>query len=235
MRISAKKAALLSVTGHALLLLAIFLAGFSQPIPRGYPRVLTATFVERSSAVNMVHPAAAPRAVINPRPEPPVTKEVPGKIAVPQKTPPRKPATKPEATPKPRSPAKAPTISQAPPTSGGSAPAGSGGREGPVTSGIAKVDVPDFAFPHYLVLLQLRIENQWRPPYAGSGQFLATVHFVIAKSGRLISHELEKSSGNFAFDQAALRAVQNASPLPPLPEDSGLEILGVHFDFVANW
>ncbi|MCK6557718.1 TonB family protein [candidate division KSB1 bacterium] len=234
MRTFEKKAALLSVTGHAVLLLAIFLLGFSRPAPRGYPRVLTATFVERSSAATEPRSAAAPRAVINPRPEPAVTKEVPSKIAVPRKTEPRKPATKPEETPKPQTPAKAPTISREPSTSSGAAPA-SGGQEGPVVSGVAKLDVPDFAFPHYIALLQLRIESHWRPPYGGSGQFLATVHFVIAKSGRVISSELEKSSGNFAFDQAALRAVQTASPLPQLPEGSGLETLGVHFDFVANW
>lgn len=234
MRTFEKKAALLSVTGHAVLLLAIFLLGFSRPAPRGYPRVLTATFVERSSAAAAPRSAAAPRAVINPRPEPAVSKEVPSKIAVPKKTETRKPATKPAETSKPQSPAKAPMISREAATSGGTAPAG-GGQEGPVVSGVTKLDVPDFAFPHYLALLQLRIESHWRPPYGGSGQFLATVHFVIAKSGRLLSSELEKSSGNFAFDQAALRAVQTASPLPQLPEGSGLESLGVHFDFVANW
>ncbi|MEK7728328.1 MAG: TonB family protein, partial [candidate division KSB1 bacterium] len=57
----------------------------------------------------------------------------------------------------------------------------------------------------------------------------------INKNGKVLSTELEKSSGVFAFDQAALRAVQGANPLPALPEGSNLETLGVHFDFVANW
>lgn len=229
-----KKAIIISTLGHLLLLLAIIALGFSKPVHRGYPRVLTATFVERNSDTGSgaKRVEAAPRPVFPP-PQPAESKPIPSKIPIPKKPEPKKPETKPKETPK-TPPAPATTIAKDPPPTGASGQT-AGGQQGPAVSGIAKVDAPNFAFPHYLALIQLRIENQWRPPYSGGGQYLATVHFTIARSGNVMSTVIEKSSGNFAFDQAALRAVQTASPLPPLPEGSGLETLGVHFDFVANW
>ncbi len=227
-----KKAIIISTLGHLLLLLAVFALGLSKPVHRGYPRVLTATFVERNSDTGSgaKRVEAAPRPVI---PPPAESKPIPSKIPIPQKPVPKKPDTKPKETPKtPPAPATSITKDSQPTGASGQS---AGGQQGPAVSGIAKVDAPNFAFPHYLALIQLRIENQWRPPYSGGGQYLATVYFMIARSGNVTSSVIEKSSGNFAFDQAALRAVQTASPLPPLPEGSGLETLGVHFDFVATW
>lgn len=229
-----KKAIFISTVGHILLLLAVFVIGFSKPVRRSYPRVLTATFVDRSPDAG----SGEKRVEVAPRPvevPPPVeSKPIPSKIPIPQKPEPKKPEAKPQEKTKTPQPSPPTTISKdpQPATSAGQS---SGGQQGPAVSGIAKVDAPNFAFPHYLALIQVRIENQWRPPYSGGGQYLATVHFIIARSGNVLSSEIEKSSGNFAFDQAALRAVQTASPLPPLPDGSGLETLGVHFDFVATW
>lgn len=39
----------------------------------------------------------------------------------------------------------------------------------------------------------------------------------IAKDGRVISIDVEKGSGNGAFDDSAIRAIEKSSPLPPFP------------------
>jgi TonB family protein len=44
------------------------------------------------------------------------------------------------------------------------------------------------------------------------------VLFRILRSGRVGDTKLEQSSGNFYFDQAAMRAILLSSPFPPLPE-----------------
>ena len=49
--------------------------------------------------------------------------------------------------------------------------------------------------------------------------------------GAIQAPMVESPSGNFLFDQAALRAVTQANPLPPLPDQFEDEYLGVHFSF----
>jgi len=57
------------------------------------------------------------------------------------------------------------------------------------------------------------------------------VYFRITRSGGIDAPAVETSSGNFLFDQAALRAVVQANPLPPLPAGFVDQYLGVHFSF----
>ena len=42
--------------------------------------------------------------------------------------------------------------------------------------------------------------------------------FRISRSGRVTYSDLQEPSGNFYFDQAAMRAILSSSPFPPLPE-----------------
>lgn len=234
-----------------LLLVIVMQASQWRPIQRGYPRTISAVLVPKGAkgtAPSGANPAPAGASVTAPQPpaekkaEPPkqetprpevakerVDKNATRAVSIKSPPPAQKRKVEQEKTPGSGTPAPASTSSPAARSGGGRIGAGSG------TGGVARVDGPEFPFPHYIALLQFRIENQWQPAYLGAGQFLATVHFVIAKSGKILSAELEQSSGNFTFDQAALRAVHNANPLPPLPEGVGTETLGVHFDFVANW
>jgi len=78
-----------------------------------------------------------------------------------------------------------------------------------------------------------RIKGQWALPQSIlQNQNLETVIDVkIARSGMLLSAQFEKKSGNTYFDSSAMRAVQKASPFPPLPEwirDDNVE-LGIRF------
>jgi TonB family protein len=102
---------------------------------------------------------------------------------------------------------------------------------GPVATGDMALDVEDFPFAYYLSTVKRKIAANWQVPGTSRQSASCRVYFRIRKSGAIDSPAVEASSGNFLFDQAALRAVVQASPLPPLPGGFGDEYLGVHFSF----
>jgi protein TonB len=55
--------------------------------------------------------------------------------------------------------------------------------------------------------------------------------FEIGRDGTVTGLKVEKSSGNALYDQAALRAITDATPLPPLPDDFKESSLRVHLGF----
>jgi len=97
----------------------------------------------------------------------------------------------------------------------------------------AGVDAPDFKSPYYLNLIQRKIEIYWLPPPLESTAEIkeAVVNFILYSNGRIEGPTIEKSSGNAFFDQAALRAVYQANPLPPFPQGIRDASLKVHFSF----
>ena len=112
-------------------------------------------------------------------------------------------------------------------------------NEGKSTVGSDKVrlDVKEFPFSYYLSLLQSRIQVNWEPPFSSARQSLlkkAIIYFKIQRNGKLTNLSIEGKSGDPRFDQAALRAVTLASPLPPLPFDFPEPSLGVHFEFAQG-
>lgn len=97
-----------------------------------------------------------------------------------------------------------------------------------------RLDVKEFPFSYYLALLQSRIQANWEPPFNSARQAIskkAVVYFKIHRNGQVTDLRLESKSGDYLFDQAALRAVTLANPLPPLPYDFPEPSLGVHFEF----
>ncbi len=71
------------------------------------------------------------------------------------------------------------------------------------------------------------IQGQWvRPPLGGGVE--AQVYFRIQRDGRVTDLRIVRSSGYSSFDLAGLRAVQAASPLPPLPRGYTHGSLGVN-------
>jgi TonB family protein len=75
----------------------------------------------------------------------------------------------------------------------------------------------EFKFPPYLAIIRDKIERHWNPP-PGTRGIMATVTFSVLRSGLVGEAKPEVSSGNFYFDQAAMRAILTSSPFPPLPE-----------------
>jgi TonB family protein len=103
----------------------------------------------------------------------------------------------------------------------------------PGTRSQVRVDQPDFRFAYYLEIVRERVSAAWSPPPAagGSGGVMATVYFRISRDGRITDFSIEQTSGRDLFDRSALRAVEMASPLPPLPAGFKGRWLGVHFEF----
>ncbi len=70
----------------------------------------------------------------------------------------------------------------------------------------------------YLGLVRDKIQQNWNPPPGLSGK-KAKVEFTVLRSGRVGETNLLAASGNFYFDQAAMRAILMSSPFPPMPEE----------------
>jgi periplasmic protein TonB len=47
----------------------------------------------------------------------------------------------------------------------------------------------------------------------------AIVRLMVGSNGELLSHEIVKSSGSKALDEAAIASIERASPFPPIPKD----------------
>ena len=78
----------------------------------------------------------------------------------------------------------------------------------------------------YYALITEEIWSEWIPPDYGATGLEVIISIKINRDGKVISREIEKSSGNTFFDRSASKAISKASPLPPPPVE--MEI-GVRF------
>jgi TonB family protein len=168
------------------------------------------------------------------RPEPaPTAAPEPAPSAAPEPTAMPEP-TEPADRSKPAPPEPAPTPTATPPPAAGGVPGqqgAPGGRpDSPFTATVGGVDNPTFTYGYYLDRMLLLIRAQWVRPPLGSG-VEATLHFRIQSDGSVEAIELVDSSGYNSFDLAALRALQAAAPLPPLPRSYREGELGVTLIF----
>jgi protein TonB len=93
-------------------------------------------------------------------------------------------------------------------------------------------DAADFPFAYYISSMRRKIASQWRVPEGSQGaERFCVIYFRVHRNGQVSNTMIEQSSGLFLFDQAAQRAVVEASPMPPLPKDYRDSYLGVHFSF----
>jgi len=93
----------------------------------------------------------------------------------------------------------------------------------------SSLDVADFCCPDYIVTMIERIRSAWVMPPGARGHVL--IKFTIQRDGRLTDYQVERSSGSYLPDGAALRAVAQTKTLPPLPSQYPNPTLGVHLDF----
>jgi periplasmic protein TonB len=96
-------------------------------------------------------------------------------------------------------------------------------------TGVTGLDA-DFPYTIYVERMKSLIGQRWLRPQVGNGT-VATISFAIDRDGTIRDVKNEISSGNGTFDRAALRAVLEASPLPPLPFGYNGTYLGVHLTF----
>ena len=124
-------------------------------------------------------------------------------------------------------PAPARREASAPPPPPLGAAAGSASGAGPLT-----LNVSDFPYAYYLRQIAGKIREKW-DGRAIPGQQPAVV-FEIGRDGRLNQVTIDKSSGNAYYDQVALRAINDAGPFPPLPDDFKKPVLRIGLQFVFD-
>src|SRR6266542_396609 len=123
----------------------------------------------------------------------------------------------------------APSVAAPPPAP--AAPGITTGAAVPVGgSGVIGLEGGDFPYTIYIDRMKILIGTHWFRPQVGAGP-TATVHFVIERDGRIHDATIATESGNGTFDRAALRAVLESSPLPPLPFGYSGAYLGVRLIF----
>jgi len=104
-----------------------------------------------------------------------------------------------------------------------------------VNKGVGGVELEgeEFPFPFYLELFINKISRNWKNPVAApENDMSAQVYFRITRTGRIAEVVLREGSGNFVYDQAAMRAVLVSNPLPPLPADYKGKFLGVTCEII---
>jgi TonB family protein len=115
----------------------------------------------------------------------------------------------------------------APPPPPLGSPTGSPTGAGPLT-----LNVTDFPYAYYIRQVAEKIRAQWNGK-AIPGQQPAVI-FEIRRDGRLNAVGIDKSSGNAYYDQVALRAINDAGPFPPLPEEFKKPMLRIGLQFVFD-
>jgi TonB family protein len=97
---------------------------------------------------------------------------------------------------------------------------------------LPKIGDERFDSNEFICTLQRRIKAEWLPPESSSSNQVV-VTFRVEKYGELKDLVLTKSSGVVEADQAALRAVEDASPFSPLRKGAA-KSLDVQFTFAYN-
>lgn len=99
-------------------------------------------------------------------------------------------------------------------------------------AGALTLNVGDFPYAWYIRQIHQKIQEQWHGR-AIPGQQPAVI-FEIGRGGQLLRAAIDKTSGNPYYDQAALRAINNAHPFPPLPADFAKPVLTVGLQFAYD-
>jgi len=96
-------------------------------------------------------------------------------------------------------------------------------------------DVKEMRYLAYLKRLKERIESIWiYPPEAATKGIYGDliIKFTIKKNGKLGAIELVRTSGYKNLDDAALRALKDAEPFWPLPDEWAMEAYTIEGHFV---
>ena len=80
----------------------------------------------------------------------------------------------------------------------------------------------------------LQVHGHVVPGSIGRKRDSLDYRFEIQRNGSFKLPTLKESSGNATYDQAALRAVVDAGPFPPLPQDWARPSLGLELRFFLS-
>lgn len=194
-------------------------APVTKPIPTDLPQREPSRELpsrdRQSDSLALPEPGLPPRAPGLPRPD---DKELPTVASAARPKPPA-------PSPAPSAPARREAGAPPPPPLG--QPGGSAQGVGALT-----LNVSDFPHAWYIAAIHRKIKERW-DGYALAGQQPAVI-FEIGREGDLRRIAVDKSSGNPYYDQAAVRAVTEAHPFPPLPPDFKKPVLTVGLQFAHD-
>jgi len=256
-------AAVLSAILHVVLAVAFVLGAraWSQSQPKTYVVNLVPAVAAVGAPQGRTTPALPPRPEEIARPEPTrptelpqrettrdtAAPEMPARARDPLALPDRASASRPSATPRAGdkelpsmaspSPRPAPAPERAPneTVARATTPPPIGRRDGsPQGAGAMTLNVSDFPFAWYLRIVQGKVTERWVGKAIPGQQPVAV--FEINRDGKVTALTIEKPSGNPYYDNAALRAITEAAPFPPLPPEFDGPVLRVHlgFNFTAE-
>src|SRR5512140_2582063 len=114
------------------------------------------------------------------------------------------------------------------------------GEEGVTEEGgggfrLTPLNAPEVQYISYFASIKRKIELVWQYPYeaATAGiQGELTLDFVIARSGKVDSIELVRSSGSKILDDEAIRSIRKAAPFDPIPAQYKIPSLQIRGRFV---
>ncbi len=185
-----------------------------REVPREIPRELPARERVRE-APGLPDPSLPARVPSLPRPD---ERDLPRRVAS-------------ATTPRPSAPLPAPApttpVSRAVPQAPLGTPSGSARG-----SGALSLNVSDFPYAWYIAIIHRKIRERW-DGVALAGQQPAVV-FEIGRDGGLRDIRVDKTSGNPYYDRAAVRAVTEANPFPPLPAEFSKPVLTVGLQFAFD-
>lgn len=96
-------------------------------------------------------------------------------------------------------------------------------------------DTKGFPLGEYASVIVERVKGNWFIPSSlKNSKGRTTVVFYIEKTGHYINARIVASSGNNTFDNAALMAIIDSDPFPPLPKGFPGEQVGAKFVFSYN-
>lgn len=101
----------------------------------------------------------------------------------------------------------------------------------PVISGPA-VEAPDFKYDYYLGLIRNKVDSRWSQPIAYTQVKQTLIEFTIQRNGEIVGIGVAESSGDYYFDQTALRAIALSNPFPPLPRGYRENFIKIRYRFI---
>ena len=197
-----------SLVVHILLVIAMF----ALPAFKKKPHFPENALIVELAPVPVSRPPAAKAA---PPPAPAPAPEPEEGVRIETKEPPKKPLPPKKEEPRPE-PVRAEPAPEAP-QAGADAPELMGGPD--AGHSISPMEGGDVEFAWYRASVTAALYSNWRRPIlSGITEPLETsVGFEILRDGTVVNLRIESSSGVPSLDRSALRALTDASPLPPLP------------------
>lgn len=214
-------AVVVAFTLHALLVTAAFALPRLNQEERQYPEYV-AVHVMPAAALGVERPRPEPpppepkpEPAPEPEPQPPPKPPEPDLPVLPREEPEPTPPPAPRPAPAPAPQAEAPRPDRDRPSGPAGSPSGTAGGSPSLGAQVTGPGGASFPYDYYLDQMLGKIRQSWvRPPVQG---IETVISFRVLPNGEITEVDIRESSGSRAFDLAALRAVRNASPLPPLP------------------